>query len=79
MSIVIIVLPFDVCQITPFTTLEKANYNLYINVRGNKSRDARKPAFGVSDQVRQKTVYAVTKDSYKLEILDLGVVLCSEN
>ena len=44
----------------------------------NKSRDARKPAFGYSDQVRHESVCAATKDGEKLEISSLrrrGIVL----
>ena len=36
------------------------------------SRDARKPVFGVSDQVRHKPVCAVSEYGKKLEISDLG-------
>ena len=38
----------------------------------NMSRDVRKPVFGVSDQVRDKLGCAATKDSWRLEISDLG-------
>ena len=41
------------------------------------SRDARKPVFGVSDQVPHKPVCAATEESYKLEILD--IYPCSES
>ena len=40
--------------------------------RHNLSRDARKPVFGVSDQVRHKPVCAVSENGKKLEISDLG-------
>ena len=36
------------------------------------SRDARKPVFGISDQVRHKPVCAVSENGKKLEISDLG-------
>ena len=42
------------------------------------SRDARKPVFGVSDQVRHKADCAATEESKNLEILDIrtgGIVL----
>ena len=42
----------------------------------------RKPAFGVSDQVRHKPGCAITEYGKRLEILDLdrrGIVLCSKN
>ena len=42
------------------------------------NRDARKPVFGVSDQVRHKPVCAAAEDGYKPEISDLrkrGIVL----
>ena len=42
------------------------------------SHDVRKPVFGVSDQVRDKTAYAVTEDRERREIFDLdsrGLVL----
>ena len=46
-------------------------------------REARKPVFGASDQVRHKPAYAATEDGRKLKILDLGrrgiVLFCSEN
>ena len=35
------------------------------------SRDARKPVFGVSDQVRHKPVCAVSENGKKLEISDI--------
>ena len=40
--------------------------------REDLSRDARKPVFGASDQVRHKPVCAVSKYGKKLEISDLG-------
>ena len=46
--------------------------------QSNISRDARKPVFGVSDQVGDKLVCAVTDKSENLEILDIcrrGLVL----
>ena len=36
------------------------------------SSDARKPVFGVSDQVRHKYGCTATEDGYRLEISDLG-------
>ena len=57
-------------------------YTVYIYLyEYNVSLVMRKPAFGVSDQVRLKPACSATEASYSLEMLDLasiGIILNSE-
>ena len=46
--------------------------NSFLRLMNEMSRDARKPVFGVSDQVRHKPLCAVSEYGKKLEISDLG-------